>query len=625
LPAAAVVVGEAGIGKTTLWVAAAEAAEAHGYLVLSCRPSEAEARFSFAGLADLIGAVVPDVLPQLPRPQGRALEAALALSEPNGARADEGVVAFAFLSTLRRLAADNRLLLAIDDVQWLDAPSLAMLRFALPRLEAEPVAAILTARDEVPVWLPRGVRDERLRTIQLAGLSVGALHELLRTRIGAVLSRPALLRIRATSGGNPFFALELASALQRGGGSVDPGEELPLPATLEELVHERLDRLGAPALEVARIAAALAEPTVRLVETAAGGRADAGLSDALEARVLEVDGEHLRFTHPLLRSATSARTLPAQRRSLHARLAQIAPSSEERARHLALATVQPSRETAAALEEAAERVHARGAAAAAAELAELAVRLTPPEDVEDVRRRILDSADRHGEAGDGRRAIALLEQARATTPPGVARAVVLVHLAYAVAMFVDSCKAVDLYREALAEAEGDPALEAEIHLSLADLVRVTEDQNRGLAHAELAVEAASRAGDAALRCKALATFGLLHFWIGRGIPSERMEEALALERSMPQWPLTGGPLTGGPTRVLAYQLVSSGELDRARRLLEELREALNARDDPEEAAALWMLSVLEWRAGNWGTGCPLRRRLARPRGAVRPRGGAADL
>ena len=278
---------------------------------------------------------------------------------------------------MRRLAVGNRLLLAIDDVQWLDAPSLAMLRFALPRLEAEPVAVILAARDEAPLWLRRGVPEARLLTIELGPLSVGALNELLRTRVGVVLPRPTLLRIWETSGGNPFFALELASALQRRGGRVDPGEELPIPANLDELVHERVDRLGVPGLEVARIVAALADPTVRLVEAAAGRRAEAGLSDAIEARILEVDGERLRFTHPLLRSAVWSRATPAQRRSLHARLAEVAPSTEERARHLALATVQPSREIAAVLEEAAESVHARGAPAAAAELAELAVRLTP--------------------------------------------------------------------------------------------------------------------------------------------------------------------------------------------------------------------------------------------------------
>ena len=168
------------------------------------------------------------------------------------------------------------------------------------------------------------------------------------------------------------------------------------------------------------------------------------------------------------------------------------------------------------------------------------------------------------------------------------------HLADAVA---EERKAIDLYREALAEAEGDSALKAEIHLNLAGLVMVTEERHRGLTHAELAIEAASDAGDDMLRYRALATFGLLHFRGGRGIPHERMEEALELERTLPQ-----GPLAGEATKVLAFQLVWSGELDRARPLLEGRREALNARDDVEEAGALWLLSLLEWRAGNWELG-----------------------
>jgi DNA-binding CsgD family transcriptional regulator len=597
LPAVAVVTGEAGIGKTTLSLAAVEAAQARGYQALSCRPAEAETAFSYAGLADLIGGVVHDVLPQLPRPQRRALETALALSESEGPPAEEGVVAFAFLSTLRTLALGNRLLLAIDDVQWLDAPSLAMLRFALARLETEQVAAILTARDEAPLWLRSGVPEARLLTVELGPLSVGALNELLRTRSGAVFPRPTLLRIWETSGGNPFFALEIASMLRRRGGRVDPGEQLPIPANLEELVHERVARLGTHGLEVARMVAALADPTVRVVEAAAGRRAETGLGDAIEARILEVDGERLRFTHPLLRSWVWSRATPAQRRSLHARLAQLAPSTEERARHLALATGEPSREIAAVVEEAAESVHARGAAPAAAELAELAVRLTPAEDVEDMHRRILDCADRHHEAGDGSRAIALLERAREAAPPGPARAAVVARLAGTVDDVVDRGKAVDLYREALAEARGNAALEAEIHLNLATNVIATEERHRGLTHAELAVEAASHAGDAALRCRALATFGFLHFRAGRGIPREQMEEALTLERSLPDWPRNHDARS-----VLAFQLVFSGELARARRLLGELREGLSARDDPEETNVLWLLSILEWRAGNWELG-----------------------
>jgi hypothetical protein len=156
LPVAAAIVGEAGIGKTALWLAAVEEAAARGYLVLSCRPSEVEVRFSFSGLADLLGGLVAEVLPDLPPPQRRALELALALSD-SGNPVEERLVAFAFLNALRRLAERNPLLLAVDDVQWLDASSLALLRYVLPRFESEPVAAVLTARGELLTWLRRDV------------------------------------------------------------------------------------------------------------------------------------------------------------------------------------------------------------------------------------------------------------------------------------------------------------------------------------------------------------------------------------------------------------------------------------------------------------------------------------
>ncbi len=342
LPAVAAIVGEAGIGKTAVWLAALEAAEERGYRVLSCRAAEAEAGFSFVGLADLIGGVLPDVLPQLPRPQRRALEAALALAESDDDRTDDRVVALAFLSTLRMLAEGRRLVVAVDDVQWLDAPSLAMLRFALTRLENETVATFLTVRDEVPRWLRRGVSEQRLMTIELGALSVGALHELLRTRLGAALPRPTLLRIWETSGGNPFFALELASALQRRGSRMGPGEELPIPASLDEVVQERLEGIGAAALEVARVVAALAEPTLRSLEAAAGRRAQVGLADAMEATILEVDGERLRFTHDSPRSLRTRRnehgtlhsppSSPAARSPLSSRMRPSWPRRAERRR-----------------------------------------------------------------------------------------------------------------------------------------------------------------------------------------------------------------------------------------------------------------------------------------------------
>ena len=359
LPGALVLHGQAGIGKTTLWLAALDAAAERGYRVLSTRPSEAESGFSFAGLIDLVGPSFAEVLPGLPPVQQRALEAALLLGEAE-VSTDERVVAVAFLEVLRLVSRDYRVCLAIDDLQWLDTASLAALRYALGRLESEPVAALLAARGDVPAWLRRTSSEGRLQAVAVGGLSVGATYELLHAHLGVTFPRPTLIRLSETSGGNPFFALELARALLSKGGSLAPGEELPIPSDLGELLRGRLEALSAAALAVTWTVAVLADPTVSLLESAVGPQADSGLSEALGARIVELDGERIRFTHPLLGSAAVAHQLPSDRRSLHARLAEVVPMLEERARHLALATVEPDHEIAAAIERAARAAWREG-------------------------------------------------------------------------------------------------------------------------------------------------------------------------------------------------------------------------------------------------------------------------
>jgi DNA-binding CsgD family transcriptional regulator len=591
LPRAAVLRGEAGIGKTTVWLAGIHAAAARSYRILSARPSEAETQFSFAGLTDLLGGVAGDVLPELPPIQRRALEGALLLGESE-ISLDDRAVAAAFLGALRLLARDSPLCLAVDDVQWLDAASLTSLRYALARLEADPVAALLAVRDDLPAWLRRAVPEERLQTVDVGGLSLGATRELLHASLGAAFARPTLIRLWETSRGNPFFVLELASALQRSGGTLAPGEELPIPSSLDELLHERISNLGAAGLAVARAAAAIADPTVSLVDSAVGRRSEIGLAETLAGRILELDGERLRFTHPLFGSAVAARQTPSQRRSLHARLAKIVPAAEERARHLALGTAKPSREVASILEDAARSAHARGAPAAAAELAEQALRLTPPADATDARRRLFLAADRHDVAGDTDRAISMLERARDEASAGVERAAVLVQLAD---MQDDPRAMVPLYRQALAEAQGDATLEATTHTSLSTLMIWSDGAERGAAHAQLAVRAASRTDDVEVRCRALAAHGDWQFRAGRGVPRAQMGEAVTLERSLTSW-----PLDRGPTDLLSRQLVWVDDLDPARKLLRELRDAHRTRNDADgEATATWWLALLEWRAGNW--------------------------
>ncbi len=590
LPGAAVLPGEAGIGKTTLWQAGIEAASTRGYRILSSRPSGAETRFSFAGLADLLGGA-DKIVAELPPIQRRALEAALLLGDTE-VDADERAVAAAFLAAVRRLSGDSPLCVAVDDVQWLDAASIAALGYALARLDREPVAALLAVRGEVPEWLRRAVPEERLQSVEVTGLSLGATHELLHIRLGASFPRPTLIRLWETSRGNPFFALELATALQRRGGTLAPGDELPIPSSLDELLHARIDSLGPDALEVAHAVAALAEPTVGLLEAALGARMDPGLAEALEARILDLDGEDVRFTHPLLGSAVVVRQTPARRRSLHARLADVVPSAEERARHLALATAKPDRNIASTLEEAARTAHARGAPVAGADLAEQALRLTPASGSDDARRRLFLAADLHHGAGDTARANALLEDARTAAVPGVERATVLAHLAR---IQVRPQTAIALYREALPEAAGDDALQASIHVSLAMWMRSNDGVRRGFEHAELAVSLASGIEDAELRCRVLGEYGRTHFGAGRGIASETMEEALSIERSLDGW-----PLVDGPTFRFGEQLFWSAQVERARVLFQEARSAGQARNDPVvESDALWGLGFVEWRAGDW--------------------------
>jgi AAA ATPase-like protein len=113
---ALVLEGEAGVGKTTLWLAGVDAARERGHWVLESRPAAAEARFAFAGVSDLLGGVLAEVLDTLPTPQADALRAALLLKRAGDAPPNERAVAAGVLSALRTLCAVRPVLLAVDDV-----------------------------------------------------------------------------------------------------------------------------------------------------------------------------------------------------------------------------------------------------------------------------------------------------------------------------------------------------------------------------------------------------------------------------------------------------------------------------------------------------------------------------
>jgi hypothetical protein len=455
-PMALVIEGEVGIGKTALWKQGLAAASGRSYRVLACRPNDAEVQLAYAALGDLL-AEVPEVdLAKLPGPQRRALEVALLRAEPEEQQSLPRAVSLGLLGVLRTLARQGPILIGIDDVQWLDHPSERALAFVARRLTDERVGLLVARRSGggsgIPLDLDRGLPDGCLRRLQVGSLTEAELDRLLRARLGTPFPRRTVSRLHRSSGGNPFYALEIGDAILRSGGPHAPAEELPIPASLQDLVRDRLALLAPPARRAAEVAAALPRPTVALIDSATGGH-----EAAMAACVLELENERVRFAHPLLGSVAYARLSPARKRDLHARLATILDDPEEHGRHLALAAEHADAEVASALDEAARRARARGAPDAAAELWEQARRLTPADARQQARGRAIEAAERHFEAGDGGRARALLEEIAAESPPGRDRAHALARLGW-VRAHQEGIRAVaDVFRTALAEHADDVA------------------------------------------------------------------------------------------------------------------------------------------------------------------------
>jgi hypothetical protein len=210
------------------------------------------------------------------------------------------------------------------------------------------------------------------------------------------------VRVHEIAGGNPFFALELGRAIARDAIRVDSAN-VTLPESLSALVTERLRALPARVRETLAAVAALAAPSLTVLEPLAAGVID-DIELAENQGVVEFDGERIHFTHPLLAPASYAAMPPHGRRRLHRRLAELDVDLEERARHLAIASTGPDEGIAAALDAAAAHAHGRGAALVAAELAERAVTLTPVHAVESVNNRRITAAQHFLSAGDAKRA-----------------------------------------------------------------------------------------------------------------------------------------------------------------------------------------------------------------------------
>ena len=566
---AAVIAGEPGIGKSTVWRTSADAAREAGSEVLVASPASAERRLAFVALGDLLGDAE---LGGLAPPRRRALEVALLRADPGEAPPDPRSVGLACVALL---AAHERLLIAIDDVQWLDAESAEVLAFAARRLAG--TRFLLARRPGPPGPLEDAVAPRR---VTLGPLSYGAVGALIADRLGLALPRRVLREVVASAGGNPLFALELARGLQAGD-RPGAGERLALPETLEGVIGERVAQLPQP---VRRLLLAVAlEPGLRVAQAL-----ELVAAEALDDPAVDVAGDRVRAAHPLLAAAALGRSTPAERRAVHARLAGLVRDPGRRARHRARAATVADPVLAAELATVAAAAAARGARADAAALADEALRLTPsgaPERPE----RLLTLALRVDQTGESRRMVALLEPELPGLPPvWRARAHLLLADGAGIRHADEHFAQLDA---ADAAAVGEPSLQAQIVARRASGVSVGLVER--LAEMEASVEAvlpAARAEGGETEVEVLQALA----WT-RALRGEPVDDLL----SRPGPPIVLD-IFRSVERVAAVRLIWRGEIEAARAAVGTLEELAETRGETWSTICLRLHRCeLEVRAGEW--------------------------
>jgi DNA-binding CsgD family transcriptional regulator len=593
--------GRAGSGKTTLWRAGLARAGERGYRVLSSRPSAAEASLSFSVLGDLFREVVLEGADTLPSPQRRSLEVALMLEDPEGPGPNALAVSLAVQGILRSLVESGPVVVAIDDIDWVDHPSGQALEFALRRSEPLPLGVLATGTRSPGHQLAPpldGIAAARLRRAELGSLGREDLGRVLQSALGVRHPAHVLARLHTASGGNPLYAIEIARALDRRGIDLALDAPVPVPDSLAAALRERIAVLAPSTREVLLYVAMLAEPGRAALERALGSAEEVSraLGEAERSGLLDRDDRTTRLAHPLLGTVLYADTPASERPALHRRVAQATDDEEERARHLALASEGPDREVARRLDEAAAGARSRGAPEAAAELLEQATRLTPPADHGERHRRSVLAAECHLDAGNTARSRALLEQVLDEVEAGPTRAQALQRLGW-VRYHEDSwTAAAHLFGEAREVADDDPSFAVAVALDSSMASVFAGDLAGAEEQARRALELARQAGDSALLAEAIAMGGSVGFLMGRGIPEEDMEEALTME----SWERSR-PTPIHPSVAFGLMLKWSDDLARARA---RLRSAYDrAREEGNERSLpflLFHLAELECWAGDWG-------------------------
>jgi DNA-binding CsgD family transcriptional regulator len=368
--------GDPGIGKSALLAAAAARAREHGVRVLTGVGVQSEARLPFAGLHQLLMPVLARA-DDLPPRLRRALFAGFGDGEQ--AAAEPFLIALATLQLISDTADDAPVLVIVEDADWLDQPTCAVLAFVARRLATEPAAMVIAMRD----GRDGPLAEAGLPELRLYPLGEAAAAELLDRHAGD-LGPMVRQRLLEEALGNPLALVELPAAArsERIGEDGTLPARLPLTARLERAFARQQSELPAATRAVLLIAAAddgevLAE-VLSAASIVAGGPVPVdALAPAVSIGLVEVRGSTLHFRHPLVRSAIYQSATWSQRQAAHTALSDVlADRPDRRVWHRSAAALGPDEDLAAELDLAAARAERRGAVAVAVSAQERAAELS---------------------------------------------------------------------------------------------------------------------------------------------------------------------------------------------------------------------------------------------------------
>jgi len=369
--------GEPGVGKSAVQAAAVEEARARGFVVLSARGSESETHLPFASLHQVLRPILGSAA-HLPTRQREALLSGFGMGDVEVP--DRFLMSLAVLELLAERARQAPVLVSLDDLHWMDEPSLDVVAFLARRIEAEPIMLLASLRsganpiadDPAIHRVPVGALDAPEAAALLAGTAPG-LDGALRDRV---------LR---EAGGNPLALLEFPVAMASGRfGWTELSDELPMTTRLERAFVSRAEHLPDATRTVLAVAALedsadLAEILAAATELTGEAVGPEACGPALAAGLLVSDGTVAEFGHPLVRSALRRSMPESQRQRVHAALARVleVPHRDRAVWHRAAASRTPDEQVAADLEAAAEGAVRRGALGSAVSWLERAASLSP--------------------------------------------------------------------------------------------------------------------------------------------------------------------------------------------------------------------------------------------------------